>query len=286
MLGGSIWREQGGATCYPPGMQSDICRLRAICACWRMAVRKSKVTEAPAALPAQRALVPLSARVFGMAIHVFTAIGAAAGLMGLAAAVQGRFPAMFFWLAVALLIDGIDGTFARLARINETAPRYDGAVLDLVVDYLTYVVVPVVGLWRSGLLPEDLGLGLGVLVMVSSSLYFADREMKMQDHYFRGFPALWNVIALYLFVFDLPAWLNASIIVIFCALMFAPVPFLHPLRVVRLRALSVAFTCLWFGSAALAVTEGLNNIDVFAKVGLIASALYFLLAPLLARRAM
>jgi phosphatidylcholine synthase len=221
---------------------------------------------------------------FGMAIHVFTAIGAGAGLMALAAAVDGRFPAMFFWLAVALLIDGIDGTFARLARVEETAPRYDGAVLDLVVDYLTYVVVPVVGLWRSSLLPPDVDLGLGVLVMVASSLYFADREMKLPDHHFRGFPALWNVVALYLFVFDLPPWVNAGIIVVFCALLFLPMPFLHPMRVVRLRALSIAFTCLWFGSAALAVTEGLNNIDMFAKSGLLVSAAYFLLAPWLIRR--
>lgn len=204
--------------------------------------------------------------------------------MALAAAVQNQFPVMFFWLAMALLIDGIDGTFARLARIETTAPDYDGAVLDLVVDYLNYVVVPVVGLWRSGLMPPDLALGLGIVIMVTSSLYFADRRMKLPDNFFRGFPALWNVVALYLFVFKLPALANAAIVLVLCVLMFVPMPFLHPMRVVRLRALSIAFTCLWFGSAALAVTDGLNT-TFFAQGGLILSACYFILASLIRRPA-
>jgi phosphatidylcholine synthase len=252
-----------------------------------MAPRKSsKLPEqsaAPEKTPGARDSVSRPARVIGLAIHVFTAVGAAAGLMALTAAFQAQFPAMFFWLAVALVIDGIDGTFARLARVSETAPEYDGAVLDLVVDYLNYVLVPVVGLWRSGLMPEDLALGLGILVMVTSSLYFADRRMKMSDNFFRGFPALWNVVALYLFVFRLPGALNACVIVLLCGLMFLPVPFLHPMRVKRMQAMSVAFTCLWFGSAGLAVTQGLNT-NMFAKGGLIASALYFLFASVLRGR--
>jgi phosphatidylcholine synthase len=222
-------------------------------------------------------------RVVGLSIHVFTAAGAAAGLMALASAFKAQFPAMFFWLAVALVIDGIDGTFARLARVTETAPEYDGAVLDLIVDYLNYVLVPAIAIWRSGLMADDLALGLGILITVTSSLYFADRRMKLPDHFFRGFPALWNVVALYLFVFRLPSWASAGVILLLCVLMFLPVPFLHPMRVRRMQAMSIAFTVLWLGSAGLAVTQGLNT-DMFAKGGLIVSALYFVLASVLRAR--
>lgn len=235
-----------------------------------MAPRKKKSDVSPPPAPS----APLGPHLLGLAIHLFTAAGAAAGFLALAAAFKGQFPAMFFWLGAALLIDGVDGTFARLVKIEETAPEYDGKVLDLVVDYLNYVIVPVVGIWRSGLVGDDLALGLGLLIVVASSLYFADRRMKMADHFFRGFPALWNVVALYLFVFQMPVWANAALIVFLCALMFVRVPFVHPMRVRALRALSIAVTCVWFASAMLAVGQGLVA-DELAKAGLIASALYF-----------
>jgi phosphatidylcholine synthase len=219
---------------------------------------------------------PLGERLFGLSIHLFTAAGAAAGFMALAAAFRGQFTVMFFWLGAALLIDGVDGTFARIARVEDTAPQYDGKVLDLVVDYLNYVVTPAAGIWRSGLMPDDIALGLGLLIMVASSLYFADRRMKMADHFFRGFPALWNVVALYLFVFQPPALACAAIIVVLCGLMFLRIPFAHPMRVRAFRALSVAFTVVWFASAILAVSQGLKA-DEIAKGGLLGSALYFIL---------
>jgi phosphatidylcholine synthase len=237
-----------------------------------MPPRKKKSDDLPPPAPAPSA--PLGPHLLGLSIHLFTAAGAAAGFMALAAAVKGQFPAMFFWLGAALLIDGVDGTFARLVKIEETAPEYDGKVLDLVIDYLTYVIVPVAGIWRSGLMGDDLALGLGLLIVVASSLYFADRRMKMADHFFRGFPALWNVVALYLFVFPMPAWMIAAIIIILCALMFLRVPFVHPMRVRSFRALSIAFSCVWFASAMLAVGQGLKA-DFVSKAGLIASAVYF-----------
>ena len=219
---------------------------------------------------------PPGPHLLGLSIHLFTAVGAAAGFMALAAAFKGQFPAMFFWLGAALLIDGVDGAFARLVKIEDTAPEYDGKVLDLVVDYLTYVIAPAAGMWRSGLIGDDLGLGLCLLIVVASSLYFADRRMKMADYFFRGFPALWNVVALYLFVFTPPIWANAVLIVALCALMFLRVPFVHPMRVRSFRALSIAFTCVWFASAMLAVGQGLK-VDDIAKTGLLVSAAYFIL---------
>jgi phosphatidylcholine synthase len=134
------------------------------------------------------------------AVHFFTATGAALGLFALFAAVDRQWTLMFWYLAAALLIDGIDGSIARRVRVAEVLPRWSGDVLDLVVDFVTYVFVPAYAIATSGLLPELLGVPAGVVIVVTSAIYFADRDMKTEDNYFRGFPALWNAAAFYLFV--------------------------------------------------------------------------------------
>ena len=118
---------------------------------------------------------------------------------------SGISPICFAWLGLALFIDGIDGTLARAAKVHETAAAIDGVVLDLVVDFLTYVLVPVVALWRSDLMPTEASFWIGLVVMIASALYFADTRMKTDDLWFRGFPATWNILALYLFVLR-PPW--------------------------------------------------------------------------------
>src|ERR1700693_3470049 len=134
------------------------------------------------------------------AVHIFTASGAACALLALIAAVRSDWPQMFVWLGVALLIDGVDGTFARRLHVAAVLPRWSGDVLDLVVDILNYVFVPAYAITASGLLPASVATPLGLIIVVTGSLYFADRAMKTPDYYFRGFPALWNVAAFYLFL--------------------------------------------------------------------------------------
>src|SRR5208282_56126 len=144
----------------------------------------------PIESPGKR-LTPRTTAAF--AVHIFTACGAACALLGLIAAVRADWPQMFVWLGIALIIDGVDGTFARRLHVAEVLPRWSGDVLDLVVDILNYVFVPAYALATSGLLPAPAAIPLGVVVVVTGSLYFADRLMKTSDHYFRGFPAVWNV---------------------------------------------------------------------------------------------
>lgn len=218
--------------------------------------------------------------VAGLAVHVFTASGAAVALVALGAAVDGDFPAVFAWLALALFIDGVDGTLARAVGIEARVPWIDGAVLDLVVDFLTYVFVPAVALWRSDLLPGSLALPICAVVVTASALYFGDRRMKTSDNWFRGFPTLWNVLALYLFVFQLPPLLNAAVLLLATALLFAPIVFVHPMRVRRLRRVTVAVTIGWFVFAALAWEAGLRP-GWGVKLGLILCAAYVLALPLL-----
>src|SRR5271156_5001886 len=165
------------------------------------------------------------------AVHVFTASGAGCALLALFAAVRAEWPQMFVWLGIALIVDGIDGTFARRLRVAELLPRWSGDVLDLVVDILTYVFVPAYAIAASGLLPRGLAVVLGLIIVVTGSLYFADRRMKTPDYYFRGFPALWNVAAFYLFLLKPAPWLGAAAVAALAALTFAPFHFVHPVRI-------------------------------------------------------
>lgn len=209
-----------------------------------------------------------------LAVHVFTACGAACALLALMAAVQAGWRQMFAWLGIALLIDGLDGTIARRLRVAEVLPRWSGEVLDLVVDILNYVFVPAYALVTSGLLPGAAATPLGLVVVVTGSLYFADRWMKTTDYYFRGFPALWNVAAFYLFLLRPAPWLGAVAVGALAALTFVPFHVVHPVRIPRLRALTTAALALWGLLAVRALLKDLN--PGFWTVGaLCALALYF-----------
>jgi phosphatidylcholine synthase len=218
-------------------------------------------------------------RTAGFFVHMFTASGGAVAVLALYAAIERDFARCFAWLGLALFIDGVDGTLARAARVTETAATIDGVTLDLVVDFLSYVLVPVVALWRSDLMPTPVAFWMGLIVTIASALYFADTRMKTGDHWFRGFPALWNVFVLYLFVLRAPWQANAALTLLATAMMFAPVVFVHPLRVVKLRIVTIAATGAWFVLAGEAILEGLEP-QLWVKVGFVAIAAYFIGLPL------
>lgn len=222
----------------------------------------------------------MAARFPGFLVHSFTASGAAAGLAALLAAADGRFAETFAWLGVALVIDAVDGTLARHYDVARTVPQIDGVALDLVVDFLTYVVVPLVALWRSGLLETPLSVLLPCVVCAASALYFADRRMKTPDFWFRGFPAIWNVPVFYLLVLRPGPLVCALVIIVAACLMFTPVVFVHPLRVKRLRPVTLAATGVWSAAAIVAVGQGLSDAALASKAVLLVTGLYFLLLPL------
>jgi len=207
-------------------------------------------------------------------VHVFTASGAACAFLALIAAVRADWPQMFVWLGIALLIDGVDGTFARRLQVADLLPRWSGDVLDLVVDILNYVFVPAFAIAASGLLPYVLAIPLGILIVVTGSLYFADRLMKTSDYYFRGFPALWNVAIFYLFVLKPAPWLSATLIVALAALTFVPFHVVHPLRIAHLRVLTTGALILWTLLAIVAVARDLEP-GFWALAGLCLLAVYF-----------
>ena len=218
-------------------------------------------------------------RAAAFSVHVLTASGGAVAVLALYAAIERDFTAVFAWLGLAIFIDGIDGTLARAAHVAEVAATINGVVLDLVVDFLSYVLVPVVAIWRSDLMPTPIAFWIGLAVIIASALYFADTRMKTADNWFRGFPALWNVLAFYLFVFRLPSLVNAAILVAAAGLMFAPVVFVHPMRVEKMRAATLGATLLWGVCAVIAVWKSLAP-GLWVKAGLAAAAVYFIALPL------
>lgn len=163
-------------------------------------------------------------------VHALTASGAVLALFAWAAVEAGQTRVALLWLLAALAVDGVDGTLARRARVELHAPRVDGAVLDLVIDYLTYVFVPTLLIWRGGLvLPKSAPI-LAAAIQLSSLYVFARRDMKTEDGYFRGFPALWNLVAFYLFVAAPGPSVGTAVVALLVLLTFAPIHFIHPFR--------------------------------------------------------
>jgi len=213
-------------------------------------------------------------------VHIFTATGAALALLALILATGGHWSAMFLCLGVALLVDGADGPLARAFDVQNIVPRWSGDTLDLVVDYTTYVFVPAYAIAASGLLPGALAIPAGIVVVISGALYFADREMKTKDNYFRGFPAVWNLAAFYLYLLEPPEWAAAAAIMVLAALCFAPIKFLHPLRVQHWRNFNIALMGLWAVLAFVAVIQDLSP-GFYVTLTLSVIAVYFFVVGLL-----
>jgi phosphatidylcholine synthase len=169
------------------------------------------------------------------AIHLLTASGAVLAFFAFLAVEQGQFRLALLWLAAALVVDGVDGPLARWAGVKDRLPAIDGTILDLVVDYLTYVSVPAVLLYRAGLLPPGWAEAGAATILLSSLYTFARTDMKTADNFFRGFPAVWNVVVFYLFLLRADAMVSAAVVALFAVLTFAPIHFIHPVRVTSYR---------------------------------------------------
>lgn len=197
----------------------------------------------------------VSQRLAAFGVHLFTASGAIFALLTLRAIVKADYPWVFFWMGVALVIDSVDGTLARAARVKEVTPNFDGALMDNIIDYLNYVIVPAFLLIQTDLLTIDLlapeifeGLLslLGASLIVMSSAYqFCRRDAKTEDHYFTGFPSYWNLVVFYLYFLELGPLSNFLILAVLSALIFAPVRYVYPSRTAAFFAPTLALTGIW-----------------------------------------
>jgi phosphatidylcholine synthase len=222
-------------------------------------------TQLPQASPSMQAAA--------FSVHVFTALGAGVALIALMEAVREHWTAMFWWLGAALVIDGIDGPIARRLDVVRLQPNWSGEVLDLVVDFATYVFVPAYAITASGLLSPLAAPVLGVGIAVSGALYFADRRMKSDDNHFRGFPGLWNIAAFYLFLLHWPPVASSLAVAAMIVLTFMPFHVIHPVRVARLRWLTLGLIGV---ATVLAMVTLIDDFKpgTAATVALCAIALY------------
>jgi phosphatidylcholine synthase len=215
-----------------------------------------------------------SMRALALSVHVLTACGAALALLALLAATRGDWPLMFLWLGVALVVDAIDGPLARAFNVKEAQPRWSGDTLDLVVDFTTYVFVPAFAVVAGALMPQAWAMAAAAAIAITGALYFADHGMKTSDNFFLGFPAVWNLIVFYLLLLRPPPAISAAVVVLFAVLTFVPIRFVHPFRVRRLRAVTVAMLTLWAALALAALKQGLTP-ELWVTAALCLIAVYF-----------
>lgn len=186
----------------------------------------------------------LSRRLFAWGVHLFTASGAVAGLLAVVAVAQREWRQAMFWIFLAFLMDGVDGTLARAAHVGEVLPDFSGKMLDYVVDFLTFVVAPAFFLYQADLLPEPARLACVAAILLVSGYHYGNLKAVTADYHFKGLPGPWNVIAFYLFVLELGGWWNVLIIAAACILHFVPIKFVYPTRTRRLRRLTLGLTFL------------------------------------------
>ena len=206
-------------------------------------------------------------------IHVLTASGAFFAFLALVAAAELNFTLMFFWLGVALLIDGIDGPLARAIDIKSVLPNWSGDMIDSIVDYATFCLIPAFALYQSGFLQERTSGLAGALIVVTSAIYYADTRMKTRDNCFKGFPVCWNMLVFTLFVIEPNWYLALGLVVASAVLTFTPVLFVHPVRVRTWRALTLSMFAVWTACGLVAIYYDLHA-PSWAVVGIAISAAY------------
>lgn len=191
-------------------------------------------------------------------VHLLTASGSFLAFLSLVAASEENWTAMFWWLGLALFVDGIDGPIARKLEVKEILPAWSGELLDNIIDYVTYVLIPAFALYQRGFMGEGLSFLSAAIIVVSSAIYYADTGMKTKENFFKGFPVVWNMVVFTLFVIEPGEWVSFAVVVAAGILTFIPIHFLHPVRVKRLRQVNLTVTLLWCALGAVALLQDMQ----------------------------
>lgn len=210
-------------------------------------------------------------------VHLFTASGAVFAMLAMLAAVDEKWSLMFLWLVVAFVVDGIDGPLARKYDVKKYAPRFDGVLLDLIIDYLTYVFIPAFALFKSGLMDGWTGWFAIIVITFMSSLYFADSRMKTKDNSFSGFPGCWNMVVLVIFALEPNFWVSLALVTVLAVAMFLPLKFVHPVRTERWRNVTLPMAIAWTFFAGWAAWVNFHP-ESWAHWGLNITSIYLLFA--------
>jgi phosphatidylcholine synthase len=214
-------------------------------------------------------------------VHLLTASGSFLAFLSVVAASEQRWAAMFWWLGLALFVDGIDGPIARRLQVKQVLPNWSGDTLDNIIDYITYVIIPAFALYQRGFMGTGLSFLSAAIIVVTSAIYYADTGMKTKENFFKGFPVVWNMLVFTLFIAEPGEWVAFGIVVTAAVFTFVPLQFLHPVRVLRLRMLNLSVFLLWcaLGGMALFLSWGAPpaspmNSPEWVKGGIVVTSLY------------
>ena len=222
----------------------------------------------PRAFPRQRILTA-----FAWGVHLYTALGAALGLIAIFSAAHGNYRASFLAMGAATIIDSSDGPLARMLMVKIRVPSFDGALLDNIVDYLTYTVAPVFLMLEAGIIPNTRwGLALACFVMLASIYGFCQTRAKTDDHFFLGFPNYWNLVAFYLYCLGCGTTFNVAVLLIFGVMVFVPLRYIYPNRTVQLRPITLTLGIIWgvVTVAMLLMLPEVNRVMLWAALSFIA----------------
>ena len=219
--------------------------------------------------------VTLQQRVAGWLVHAFTASGAFVGVLALFAIHQNNYLSALWLMCIAIIIDAVDGMFARMIKIKSAVPRIDGALLDNIVDFFNYTIVPSFFLLVTPLLPPDWRTVCVLAIVLSSAYQFTQIDAKTDDHFFKGFPSYWNIAVFYLFFWQMNVWTNLSILFVLAILSFVPIKYIYPSRLDYLAesnlprfAMLIATICWGIATIGLLwIYPASNPLLVFVSMG-------------------
>ena len=217
----------------------------------------------------------MTPKIKALSVHLLTATGAVFAMLAMLAAVDARWDLMFLWLVVAFFVDGIDGPLARHYDVKKNAAKFDGVLLDLIIDYLTYVFIPAFALFKSGLMDGWTGWFAIFVITFASAMYFADSRMKTKDNSFSGFPGCWNMVVLVIFALQPNFWVSLALVTVLSVAMFLPLKFVHPVRTERWRMITLPLALAWTFFAGWAAWVDFHP-ESWAHWGLVVTSVYLL----------
>ncbi|MEM7113974.1 MAG: CDP-alcohol phosphatidyltransferase family protein [Chloroflexota bacterium] len=194
-------------------------------------------------------------KLYAWGVHLFTASGAVWGLLSIIAIMEERWQAAFIWLLVAVVVDSVDGVFARYFQVKGMLPGFDGGLLDNIIDYQTYVVAPAILLYKAELLPPVFAILAPSLLVLASAYQFAQADAKTDDHFFTGFPSYWNIAVFYLFMLGLTPWANLVAIMLCIVMIFVPIKYIYPSRTTRFQRTTIILGIVWGGMLIVTLAQ-------------------------------
>ncbi|RCL00576.1 MAG: phosphatidylcholine synthase [Candidatus Tokpelaia sp. JSC189] len=232
----------------------------------------SKIRDKPDYLKSRKMTMP---QMRAFSVHLLTASGSFLAFLSLIAASEKQWAAMWAWLGMALVVDAIDGPIARRLDVKYVLPTWSGETLDNIIDYVTYVLIPAFALYQSVLIGPILSFLSAAVIMVTSAVYYADTNMKSEENFFKGFPVVWNVLVFTVFIVQPAEWVAFAVVLISAILSFMPIYFVHPMRVRRLRPLTLAIGFIWALLSLISIFYyHMTAAPYPVRIGLIASGLY------------